>query len=236
MFHTLLSFWKGKDFLTTVLKEFEEMLVVAEDMYKAVQQVLVEGTQDPEAVRDKIYQVDRSINGLEKNIRKRIVEHLTLQPTVDVPVCLVLMSVVKDAERLGDYAKNLFEVSELLKGPIDQKLFRELFGNADEQLIQLAEKTRNAFIQSDESVARELFVLERDIVFKCQSALHTLAESDLNANTAVSFTLISRYFKRIAAHLSNIGTSVILPVDKLDFFDEKTRHEKIKKEGRDEKK
>lgn len=234
MFYNLLSFWKGKDFLTTVLKDFEEMLIEAEKMYKSVQQVLIEGCEDPEAVRDKIYKVDRSINELEKNIRKRIVEHLTLQPAVDVPVCLVLMSVVKDAERLGDYAKNLFEVSELLKGPIDKELFKKLFGNADEQLIQLAEKTRNAFVHSDESVARELFALERDIVFKCRSALHTLADSEIEANVAVCFTLISRYFKRIAAHLSNIGTSVILPVDKLDFFDEKTRHDNITQEHKKE--
>ena len=219
MFQNLLSFWKGKDFLTTVLKEFEEMLVDAGDMFKSVRSVLIEGTEDPAAVRDKIYSVDRSINELEKNIRKRIVEHLALQPSVDVPVCLVLMSVVKDAERLGDYAKNLFEVSELLQGGMDKDLFRQFFGEADTQLITLAEKTRSAFIESNEEIARELFSLERDIVFKCEAAINTLANGDLTANQSVCFTLIARYFKRIAAHLMNIGTSVIVPIDRLDFFD-----------------
>lgn len=227
MFENLLSFWKGKSFISSVLKDFELMLVDAEEMFTSVKKVLIDGENDP-TVRDKIYGVDRQINELERNIRKRIVEHLTLQPSVDVPMCLILMSLVKDAERLGDYAKNLFEVSDLLHEPLNQDAFHKLFGEADEQLIELASKTRDAFIRSDEVLARDLHALERDIVFKCQTAIHELANSTMSVNQAVCFTLISRHFKRIAAHLLNIGSSVILPIDKLDFFDEKLRRDDSK--------
>jgi phosphate uptake regulator len=48
-----------------------------------------------------------------------------------------------------------------------------------------------------------------------------LAESELSTNEGVCYTLIARYFKRIAAHLVNISTSVMLPVSQLDYFDEK---------------
>ena len=48
-----------------------------------------------------------------------------------------------------------------------------------------------------------------------------LAKSDLPVNAAVCFTLMARYFKRITAHLTNIATSVILPLTDLDYFDEK---------------
>jgi len=224
MFDNLLGFLKGKDFLTSVLKDFEAMLVDAEAMFVSVKKVLIDGADDA-GVRDKVYGVDKKINELEKNIRKRIVEHLALQPSVDVPMCLILMSVVKDAERLGDYAKNLFEVSELMNGPMDMTLFNQFFGEADKQLMELAEKTRCAFMGSDEARARELFALERDIVFKCEAALNTLASGDLPANESVCFTLIARYFKRTAAHLMNIGSSVIVPIDKLDFCDEKMRRQ-----------
>ncbi len=222
MFNNLLGFLKGKDFLTSVLSDFEAMLVDAESMFAAVKTVLIDGVEDA-SVRDKIYSVDKKINDLERNIRKRIVEHLALQPSVDVPMCLILMSVVKDAERLGDYAKNLFEVSELMDGTMDKELFKKFFGEADAQIMELAQKTRSAFLGSDEARARELFALERDIVFKSEAALNTLASGDLSANQSVCFTLIARYFKRIAAHLMNIGSSVIVPIDKLDFCDEKVR-------------
>ncbi|MHC4373968.1 MAG: hypothetical protein ACYSTO_07260 [Planctomycetota bacterium] len=37
--------------------------------------------------------------------------------------------------------------------------------------------------------------------------------------------MIARYFKRIAAHLVNISTSVVLPISQLDYFDEKKAEE-----------
>jgi phosphate uptake regulator len=51
--------------------------------------------------------------------------------------------------------------------------------------------------------------------------LTKLAASDLSTNEGVCYTLVARYFKRIAAHLVNISTSVVLPISQLDYFDEK---------------
>jgi len=181
MFKNLLSFWQGKDFLSSVLKEFETMMIDAGNMFKEVRACLIEGKKD-EGLRDRIYSVDRRINQLEKDIRKRIVEHLALRPSVDVPVCLVLMSVVKDAERLGDYAKNLYEVSTLLDAPLDIPLFRSYFNHADEKLVALAEKTRSAFIKSDAELAQEITVLERGIVLTCEAAIRKLAKANLSPN------------------------------------------------------
>ena len=69
---------------------------------------------------------------------------------MDLPACLVLMSVVKDAERLGDYAKNIFEVTELLEKPLDKNIFEDLFGDLDKKIINEFSQTRAAFIESDE--------------------------------------------------------------------------------------
>ena len=48
-----------------------------------------------------------------------------------------------------------------------------------------------------------------------------MAHGNLSVNEAVCFTLTARHFKRLAAHLTNIATSVILPLSELDYFDEK---------------
>lgn len=227
MFKNLLSFWKGKNFLSQVLGEFEEMLTDTQQMFESVRRKLFEGTEE-KGLKDRIYEIDRGVNRLEKDIRKRIIEHLSIQAGVDVPASLVLMSVVKDAERLGDYAKNLFEVTEMIKGPIDKKLFRELFGDMDIKIIETFKKTKQAFIESDEKLAKEILNLEREVVKKCDNALEKLAKSDLDTNTAVCLTLIGRYLKRTVAHLTNISSSVILPISDLDFYDEKLRHEHMK--------
>ncbi len=54
--------------------------------------------------------------------------------------------------------------------------------------------------------------------------IEKVAKGDnLSTNEAVCFALTARYFKRITAHLSNIATSVVLPLSELDYFDEKRR-------------
>jgi phosphate uptake regulator len=225
MFESLISFWKGKEFLTKVLEEFREMLEDTAYMFESVCGALIEG-KPGERLKDKIYEVDKKVNLLEKEIRKRVVEHLSIQAGTDIPVSLVLMSVVKDAERIGDYCKNIFEIIDLLHVPLKRELFEELFDGIDKKILEVFEKTQKAFIESDEEVAKQILYLERKIVRNCDDIVKKLSKSNLSTNEAVCFTLLARYFKRVAAHLANIGSSVILPVSELDFFDEKLRHEK----------
>jgi len=224
MFKNLLSFWKGKDFLAQVFEEFKSMLDDSEFMFKSVRSRLLDNVEEPD-LKQKIYDIDKKVNLLQKDIRRRIVEHLSLQPTVNVTACLVLMSVVKDAERLGDYCKNLYEVTELIAEPVDQQLFTNYFKEIDKDIMKLFEQTKKAFIEADEDMARLTWDYEKRIAKDCDRIVANLAQSDLSVNEAVCFVLIARHFKRLAAHLVNIATSVILPLSDLDYFDEKRQAE-----------
>lgn len=224
MFNNLLDFWKGKDFLTNVLEEFGKMLEDSRAMFYDVCQNLLEN-KTIDGLGDKIYKIDKKINLFEKDIRKRIIAHLSIRPSVDVPMSLLMMSVVKDAERLGDYAKNLFQISRIINSPIDKAIFMKYFDDMDKKIIRMFDDTKQAFIESNEEVAKSIWQTERHVVKKCDRIIEDIAKSDFKADKAVAFTLIARYFKRIASHLTNIATSVILPVSELDFFDEKKRSE-----------
>jgi phosphate transport system protein len=219
MFENLLSFWRGKDFLIQVFTEFKDMLDDAEFMFRAVCDSLVENIKEPD-LKKKIYEADKKINVFEKDIRKRIVEHLSLQPSVDVTACLLLMSVVKDAERLGDYSKNLYQVTELLEKPIDKALFLKFFDEIHKDILKLFEQTKEAFLESDDTKAQLSWDYETKIAKRCDNIIAELAQSNLAVNQAVCFALIARYFKRLVAHLTNIATSVVLPLSDLDYFDE----------------
>ena len=220
MFENLLAFWKGKDFLSQVLGDFKQMLDHAENLFTMVSHALLENNK-PANLKDNVYSVDKKINRLERSIRGRIVEHLTLQPTVNTPSCLCLMSVVKDAERLGDYTKNLYEVIELLEKPVDRKTFETYFDDMDKNILTLFKDTKEAFVGDDDSKAASTYHLESKLVKECDAILVRLAKSSLSTNEAVCYTLIARHFKRIAAHLVNISTSVVLPISELDYFDER---------------
>ena len=220
MFKNFLQFWKGKDFLVKVLDEFKNMLNDAQEMFDSVCRKLVHN-EEAAGLKDRVYGLDQKINELQKDIRKRIVEHLSLQPSVDVPACLILMSVVKDAERLGDYCKNLFEVTQLLDKPVDKGKYQSLFNDVDREISVFFTETRDAFIESDEAKANRAWKVKGDITKRCDETITKLAKGAYEINEAVCFALIARYFKRIAAHLGNIATSVVLPISDLDYFDEK---------------
>ena len=224
MFKNLLNFWKGKDFLAQVFSEFNEMLDDTKRMYEMVCKTLLDNAEEPD-LKKKIYEIDKNVNRLQKSIRTRIIEHLSLQPMVDVSACLLLMSVVKDAERLGDYAKNLFEITEFQTKPIDRALFSEYFNEVDKKVLELFEQTKEAFIETDVDIASSAWDYEKKIAKGCDEIVAKVAKSNLTVNEAVCYALIARYFKRIVAHLVNIATSVILPLSDLDYFDERREDE-----------
>ena len=66
---------------------------------------------DPEAVRTELFALDKSINKSERTIRKELVIHTSVRGTADFDQCLIMMSIVKDGERLGDIAKNVYDLA-----------------------------------------------------------------------------------------------------------------------------
>ncbi|MDD4202821.1 MAG: PhoU domain-containing protein [Candidatus Omnitrophica bacterium] len=227
MFGSILSFWKGKAFLSQILEDFGTMLNSSLEMFRSCYERIADNKIEP-GLQERIYKLDREINEHERHIRKRIIMHLSIQGNVDMPMCLIMMSVVKDAERIGDYAKNIFEVSQMLNKPLDKAIFNDLFGDIEPKLRKGFLETKKAFVESDKNMAKEILKVERDVVLHCDATIEKLAKSSYDTNLAVCLTLLARYFKRIAAHLANISSSVILPIQDLDFFNEKFRRNEIK--------
>jgi phosphate transport system protein len=222
MFKTLLGFRKGKDFLTQVLDSFDTMLFDTRTMFASSQGNLFEEEEAP-GLKDDIYEIDRRVNGLQKDIRKKVIQHLSLQPTVDTATCLILMSVVKDAERLGDFAKNLLEVRSLPEKPLDKETYKSLFKTMDEDILLLFDMTRDAFIDSDDEKAKNTWEYQRRIKMRCNDVIFKAARSTLSTNEAVCIALLARYYRRISSHLTNIATSVVVSLENLDYyFDEST--------------
>jgi phosphate transport system protein len=219
MFKRVMELWKGKEYIKAVMGYFRQMLDADQEMFTVVCRELLHN-QDQPHLRDTMYSVDRKVNSWEKDIRKRVIEHLSFNPGDDVSMSLVLMSVVKDAERVGDYAKNLYEVTRMLNKPIERESIPALFP-LEEQILELFRLTKDAFLNSDLHKAQQCWRIKKTLNDECDEIIEHLAKSSRSANEAVCYSLISRYFKRIASHLTNIATSVILPVSELDYFDER---------------
>ena len=71
------------------------------------------GDTNLDSVRDDLYDTDKSINELHREVRREMIIHSAVNSrNLDIPLLLSYMTMSKDIERIGDYCKNLFEIAE----------------------------------------------------------------------------------------------------------------------------
>jgi len=221
MLRELLAAWRGRDALSRMFDEFDQMLEETHWMFQQAVEVFFSRV-DWQAVQDPLYERDKKVNQLERSIRAQIVKHLTVQPKTNLAACLVLMSVVKDAERIGDYCKNVFEVGKFYTHEFTSPTYLDPLERIRMKVEAIYRLTRDAFSRSDVDGAREVQKAFGTLSKACDDLIQRLLRGRNNIPTdeAVAYSLLTRHLKRIGAHLSNIASAVVAPVHKLDYMDE----------------
>ncbi len=217
MFEWLKALRSQPSGLDEILQYFEQMLEDGRHTFDAATNALMGGT-DPATIKDDLWATDKRINSNERRIRRRLMTHAAVHGRTEFPVCLALMSIVKDAERIGDYSKNLFDLANLGTG---------ILSNSKDDLVQLKDKvsrllakSRNIYETQDEEGARA-FIAECEALQKhCDTEMDALCAHDEGGGKILITGLAFRYLMRISAHSMNIITSVVMPLDRLDYYDE----------------
>ena len=220
MWTELLSIFRSDDPLNSISQDFKEMLTINVEMASIVEPHIFTQTLTMED-QSKVYKLDVKVNKLERKIRKQIVAHASLSRS-NIAYCFMMMSIVKDAERVGDYVKNISEVkdlggAEVPEGPIRTEL-QELVSNAMLLLREAAEVVE----AEDIDRAQELVEIGRFSGTRCDRLLVELAKTNHNTAETTAMVLLTRFYKRLGGHAMNIISSVIMPVHKVDFHDEKS--------------
>jgi phosphate uptake regulator len=218
MFKQLFSALTSGDVMDEAFAEFAQMLEHAEWMFVRANLVIRRETEASE-VRDQIYSRDKSINDLLRSIRRKIVRHMTINPGTDVAAGLALMSVAKDAERIGDYCKNVFEVGRFYKEDFTVPRYHEPLEGVRARVGTLFGSVRNAFVESDSQAAKGVLRSADSIGDDCDQVIEQLLvdEESIQTHEAVAYSLLARHYKRVSSHLANIGTAVLGKVEELDF-------------------
>ncbi len=220
MLREILNTLKGKDSLGEMFTEIGKMLQAGRWMFGQTSEVLMRKV-DWESISDKLYERDREINQIEQSVRERILAHLSAGNQSDLAACLIIMSVIKDAERIGDYCKNLFEVGKFYSREYSHAQFARPMEDIRATVDPLFEKTEKAFIQADRSLARRVIDIAGSLRHTCDLLVQQLLScSDLAPDEAVAYVLLARSYKRVAAHLGNIASGVVSPVSMIDYLDE----------------
>jgi phosphate uptake regulator len=167
-----------------------------------------------------IYAKDQLINAYEREVRRKVFTHLAVVGERDLHAGLVLVSVVIDIERIGDFTKNIVELA--LHHPE-----RLRCGNFEDHVrkIEAAVKTMfrlllEALPGNDEAKAREVMSEHWWIARRSDEIVNSLIERDdpsLPGREAVTTAMYARFLKRVSAHLMNVASSVVNPFDRIGF-------------------
>ena len=194
------------------------MLRKGRDVFDAAA-TTVFGGREPKKVKDDVKGTDRTINADQQEVRRLLIVHTSVSTNIDVPMVLSYMSIVKDAERIGDNAKNIYDLAKYgadFQGADD---FEELIGYK-EAVSRLIAEAADVFEARDTDRAAQLIEKADGFLDQYDAHVKAAVRFDGPASEAVPRALYFRYLKRITAHTMNMLTSLVMPLDRLDYYDE----------------
>jgi len=175
---------------------------------------------DPSVVGQDVHTTDKRINATEREVRRDLVVHVSVgSASADLPMVLAYMAVAKDVERIGDYAKNIYD---LANQGIDLSAADDIeqLGSYRQRVSLLIAQTAQTFLDRATEDART-YLTEADVLLKeYDQRIDEWVASERPSSHGVPRALYFRYLKRITAHLMNVLTSLTMPVDQLAYFDE----------------
>jgi phosphate uptake regulator len=167
-----------------------------------------------------IYAADKKINKYEREVRRKVLAHLAVSRPIDVTPGLVLISVVNDVERIGDYTKNISELAQAHPKRLHGFKYEEKLAEVEKTIQERFKDVTEAYSKSDEELAARLMKEHRDVSSWCDSVQHELIEGptdDIYVGHGIALALYVRFLKRISAHLTNIVSSVINPFPRIGY-------------------
>ncbi len=219
MFKELVSFFKGKNLIDEAFEESLTMLEKDFEMFQAVKESL--RNTDSSEIKCDVYKHDKLINKYEREVRKKVLINLSVTGSTFLNAGLVLVSIVIDIERIGDYTKNIAELAKhhphrLIAGSYEETI-KKLETIVENKFPAVIEALKN----SDEKIAREKMEEHKEVSSKCDEILFSLIKEEdksITPSEAVTIALYTRYLKRINSHLTNIATSIVNPFDRIGFY------------------
>ncbi len=213
MFTDFLKFWKRTSLLKEASEELIMMLEKARHMFEFAMRVMLEEEQE----KEDIYRLDRELNILQISIRRKILEHLAINPNQDITHSLVLSIIVYDIERIGDYSKNTIELAHLyperLKGGYFDRI-REI----EIKVTELFPKTLECLKAGNAELGKSLMEEHAKLAPQCEKIVEdVIRDETLKAKDGVVICLLARYLKRVSAHLKNVASSVVNPFHRLTY-------------------
>lgn len=220
VFKDLVTIWNSEDSLSQAWTSSNEMLHLSHEMFTDSVDALRSGEKNK--VIKSIKLRDEEINQYHRDIRKKVVTYYSVSKDVtNINSGLVLINMVVDIERVGDYTKNILDLAKYYPKKLRSEKVSEDLRIIEQAVIERFQNTVKAVEEMDEIAAKELIKSYRSDLGKLSDNLVASSISgDLKIgeeHMASSMVLYARYLKRIGAHLKNITSVVINPFESIGY-------------------
>lgn len=222
MFSKFKELFSSENLLDSALKTTVTMLEFDERMYDASSTSLRE--QDNAEVELDIKQTDRKINKYQREVRRHVLTHLSVTGTQNLVPGLILLTIIIDVERIGDYTKNILDLAvrhpERLNAGKHESVLQEIEQSISESFPVVIEALKT---QSKEA-AREIMKRENHLARAGDSIVYdmvTATDAPSRPGSAVALAMYARYLKRINAHLTNVASAMVNPFPRIGFREKK---------------
>ncbi|MEW6410882.1 MAG: PhoU domain-containing protein [Candidatus Zixiibacteriota bacterium] len=222
MFNKFKELFSSENLLQTAFATTLTMLDFDYKMYDASRKVLRDS--DTSELPFDIRQTDRKINKYEREVRRKVLTHLTIAGTQNLVPGLALVSIVIDVERIGDYTKNIAGLANThptkLHGGKQEARIKSIEDVIEQHFPTVIEVLKT----QDKEKARKILRAEEEIGKLSDEIVNDLIlekDKKMSTSDSVSLAMYARYLKRINAHLTNIASSIVNPFPRIGFREKK---------------
>ncbi|AFZ54761.1 phosphate uptake regulator, PhoU [Cyanobacterium aponinum PCC 10605] len=192
-----------------VAQDVLRMGALVEESFRYSHQALFEGDLETVAL---ITNQDIEIDRYYRHIEMRCATILTLQAPVaqDLRILSAFMQLVRDLERIGDYAKDLGQIAIKLALYPSHSCMPELAAMSKHAQVMLA-KAMVALSELDSQAGEKIKLLDDTVDNAYDKLYHTLAQQrDIRGvvEPIILLALAIRHIERMADHATNIAQRV----------------------------
>ena len=220
IFTEILSVWRKEDLLSEAWEKSLEMLDLSHNMF--VKAVKKSKKQESLSVLKQLKNRDKEINKYQREVRRKIITHVSLQNNInDISSIMVLMNMVVDIERIGDYSKNILDLAIYYPERLNTKILHPELHEIEQVVKSRFDKTVDAIKTEDIELASKLIKgFKKQVTTASDRIVNNIISGELileSGSESAAIVLYARYLKRIGSHLKNITTTVINPIDSIGY-------------------
>ncbi|MGI8791919.1 MAG: PhoU domain-containing protein [Acidimicrobiales bacterium] len=161
----------------------------------------------------EVRSTDREINGVEETVRRELVVHMAVTGSSDVGTVLGFLLMVKKLERVGDQAKNVFDLAAegvRFSGAPDYERFVDFRNRVSTTFADAVAILGNP----DEVDPAPMVSRSQELMDTFDELVNELIHSNEPGSFAVPRAMLFRYLKRIVANLVGVVTTMTEGVDR----------------------